>query len=111
MLSGTSSGKVFLHSLDTGSLQRHFTDHIDSCITSLDYDPSLSHSPELTLGGELWLASSNDRRISVWTSDWKNKVHHLAAWISFPGISSVEARFSKHDTDQLVYWTNTHVSY
>ena len=39
VLSGTLSGKIFLHSTQTGALQRVFNDHFEAIISSLDYDP------------------------------------------------------------------------
>lgn len=35
-------------------------------------------------GGELWLATSSDRRVSVWASDWLKDKCELLDWLSFP---------------------------
>ena len=109
VISGTDSGKVYIHSLVDGQLQKQINDHFGCPITSLDFDETICHSDKLTLGGQLWLASSADRRISVWTSDWSKKIHHLAAWISFPGTTTVQAMFDRTDSDLLLYWTDDEV--
>ena len=111
VISGTDSGKVYIHSLVDGQLQKQINDHFGCPITSLDFDETICHSDKLTLGGQLWLASSADRRISVWTSDWSKKIHHLAAWISFPGTTAVQAMFDRTDSDLLLYWTDEEVKY
>lgn len=111
VISGTDSGKVYIHSLVDGQLQKQINDHFGCPITSLDFDETICHSDKLTLGGQLWLASSADRRISVWTSDWSKKIHHLAAWISFPGTTTVRAMFDRTDSDLILYWTDDEVKY
>ena len=32
----------------------------------------------------LWLATSADRRVSVWSADWSKDFCELADWLSFP---------------------------
>ncbi|NXL68743.1 WDR90 protein, partial [Chordeiles acutipennis] len=41
-------------------------------------------------GGELWLATSSDRRVSVWASDWLKNKCELLDWLSFPAPASPE---------------------
>lgn len=41
-------------------------------------------------GGELWLATSSDRRVSVWASDWLKDKCELLDWLSFPAPASPE---------------------
>ncbi|NXV80113.1 WDR90 protein, partial [Atlantisia rogersi] len=63
-------------------------------------------------GGELWLATSSDRRVSVWASDWLKDKCELLAWLSFPapagpkGFGSLPpslATFCPWEPDTLVY--------
>lgn len=32
----------------------------------------------------LWLATSNDRRVSVWSADWSKDFCELVDWLTFP---------------------------
>lgn len=41
-------------------------------------------------GGELWLATSSDRRVSVWASDWLKDKCELLDWLSFPAPAGPE---------------------
>lgn len=41
-------------------------------------------------GGELWLATSSDRRVSVWASDWLQDKCELLDWLSFPAPAGPE---------------------
>lgn len=35
-----------------------------------------------------WLVASGDRRVSVWSADWRRDVCQLVDWLTFPGPSS-----------------------
>ena len=35
----------------------------------------------------LWLVASWDRRVSVWSADWKRDLCQLVDWLTFPGPS------------------------
>ena len=35
----------------------------------------------------LWLVASGDRRVSVWSADWKKDLCQLVDWLTFPGPS------------------------
>ena len=107
LIAGSSDGRVYLYERD-GGLQRQFNDHYKSGkITQIDYDGGLDHFQHLTLGGELWLVSSEQGKISVWTSVWERRgTHHLAAWISCKSDNPVQARFSRTEPDQVYYWTS-----
>ena len=107
MIAGSSDGRVYLYER-YGGLQRQFNDHYKSGkITQIDYDGGLDHFQHLTLGGELWLVSSEHGKISVWTSVWERRgTHHLAAWISCKSDNPVQARFSRTKPDQVYYWTS-----
>ncbi|KAF7239262.1 WD repeat-containing protein 90 [Varanus komodoensis] len=41
-------------------------------------------------GGDLWLAASADRRVSVWVSDWRKDKCELIDWLSFPAPTGPE---------------------
>ncbi|NXD31625.1 WDR90 protein, partial [Spelaeornis formosus] len=42
-------------------------------------------------GGELWLATSSDCRLSVWASDWLQDKCERLDWLSFPAPAGPEA--------------------
>lgn len=35
-------------------------------------------------GNEMWLAASDDRRVSVWAADWMKEKCDLLDWLTFP---------------------------
>lgn len=39
------------------------------------------------VGNEMWLATSADRRVSVWTADWSKDKCDLLDWLTFPAPS------------------------
>lgn len=41
-------------------------------------------------GNELWLATSTDRRVSVWAADWLKDKCDLLDWLTFPAPSFIE---------------------
>ena len=53
------------------------------------YQLSLHFTSQL-FGSEdcyLWLVASWDRRVSVWSADWKRDLCQLVDWLTFPGPS------------------------
>uniref|UniRef100_A0A803T0D0 WD repeat-containing protein 90 n=1 Tax=Anolis carolinensis TaxID=28377 RepID=A0A803T0D0_ANOCA len=54
-------------------------------------------------GGDLWLAASADRRVSVWVSDWMKDKCELIDWLSFPAPTGPEVTFCPWDRNILAY--------
>lgn len=50
---------------------------IDSIIYSQDQDLGIT-------APQLWLATSADRRVSVWSADWSKDFCELVDWLTFP---------------------------
>jgi hypothetical protein len=60
---------------------RTLKDHAKARITQLDATQS---NGSLHAGTELWLACSQERRVSVWTADWSRDFNELVDWLTFP---------------------------
>uniref|UniRef100_A0A8C3NHU3 WD repeat-containing protein 90 n=1 Tax=Geospiza parvula TaxID=87175 RepID=A0A8C3NHU3_GEOPR len=87
ILSGGKDGIVAVSSPRTGMTIHVLADHKGSPIT-LCFCPQYH---ELGVeGGELWLAASSDRRVSVWGSDWLQDKCELLDWLSFPAPAGPE---------------------
>uniref|UniRef100_A0A8C4VBJ2 WD repeat-containing protein 90 n=1 Tax=Falco tinnunculus TaxID=100819 RepID=A0A8C4VBJ2_FALTI len=89
ILSGGKDGLVAVSSLRTGMTIRVLTDHKGSPITVLQCTRKQYHDFGVE-GGELWLATSSDRRVSVWASDWLKDKCELLDWLSFPAPAGPE---------------------
>ncbi|XP_068921625.1 WD repeat-containing protein 90 [Petaurus breviceps papuanus] len=111
IISGDKDGIVAVSSPRTGITIRVLDDHKGSPITVIQsknkeyYDFGLE-------GGELWLAASADRRVSVWASDWLRDKCELVDWLSFPAPTSPKiptnlppslANFCPWNSSMLVY--------
>ncbi|KAM8961104.1 WD repeat-containing protein 90 [Pelodytes ibericus] len=83
LFSGGKDGLIAVSSPRTGMTIRVLNDHKGSPITVIEC--TRSKPGGLCLGGgELWLAASLDRRVSVWVSDWPKDKCELVDWLSFP---------------------------
>ncbi|POI33813.1 hypothetical protein CIB84_002434, partial [Bambusicola thoracicus] len=89
ILSGSKDGMVAVSSPRTGMTIRILADHKGSAITVLQCIRKQYHDFGVE-GGELWLATSSDRRVSVWASDWLKDKCELLDWLSFPAPASPE---------------------
>lgn len=89
ILSGGKDGMVAVSSPRTGMTVRILADHKGSAITVLQCMRKQYHDFGVE-GGELWLATSSDRRVSVWASDWLKDKCELLDWLSFPAPASPE---------------------
>uniref|UniRef100_A0A8D2N063 WD repeat domain 90 n=1 Tax=Zonotrichia albicollis TaxID=44394 RepID=A0A8D2N063_ZONAL len=89
ILSGGKDGIVAVSSPRTGMTIHVLADHKGSPITGcVSFCPQYH---ELGVeGGELWLAASSDRRVSVWGSDWLQDKCELLDWLSFPAPAGPE---------------------
>ncbi|KAM9372410.1 WD repeat-containing protein 90 [Phaethornis superciliosus] len=111
ILSGDKDGLVAVSSPRTGMTLRVLADHRGSPITVLQCTRKQYHELGLE-GGELWLATSADRRVSIWASDWLKDKCQLLDWLSFPapacpeGLSSLPpslATFCPWEPGTLLY--------
>lgn len=57
-------------------------------------------------GGELWLATSSDRRVSVWASDWLKDKCELLDWLSFPAPTGPKVSMIPASPCLLVAWVS-----
>uniref|UniRef100_A0A663LQT0 WD repeat-containing protein 90 n=1 Tax=Athene cunicularia TaxID=194338 RepID=A0A663LQT0_ATHCN len=89
ILSGGKDGLVAVSSPRTGMTIRVLADHKGSPITVLQCTRKQDRDFGVE-GGELWLATSLDRRVSVWASDWLKDKCELLDWLSFPAPASPE---------------------
>ncbi|XP_075686881.1 WD repeat-containing protein 90 isoform X2 [Rhinoderma darwinii] len=89
LLSGGKDGLMAVSSPRTGMTIRILSDHKGSSISTVQFS---RRKPE-ELGhqeGEIWLAASLDRRVSIWASDWAKDKCELLDWLSFPAPDSEE---------------------
>uniref|UniRef100_A0A670YA84 WD repeat-containing protein 90 n=1 Tax=Pseudonaja textilis TaxID=8673 RepID=A0A670YA84_PSETE len=89
ILSGSKDGLIAINSPRTGMTIRVLTDHRPSAINVIQ----CTRKPYTELGTEgsdLWLASSSDRRVSVWISDWSKDKCEIIDWLSFPAPTGPE---------------------
>ncbi|XP_055662481.1 WD repeat-containing protein 90 isoform X3 [Falco peregrinus] len=93
ILSGGKDGLVAVSSPRTGMTIRVLADHKGSPITVLQCTRKQYHDFGVE-GGELWLATSSDRRVSVWASDWLKDKCELLDWLSFPAPAGPEGLIS-----------------
>ncbi|NXE98124.1 WDR90 protein, partial [Menura novaehollandiae] len=89
ILSGGKDGLVAVSSPRTGMTIHVLADHKGSPITALQCTRKQYHDFGME-GGELWLATSSDRRVSVWASDWLQDKCELLDWLSFPAPAGPE---------------------
>lgn len=119
VISGNVKGVVVISSASAGSTLRVINDHNGASITDFDLCRPWSDSSTGTgdaRTGDLWLAASQDRRISVWRSDWSQDKCELVDWLTFaapafvPSIDAAEepptlAKFSPANADIIVVAT------
>ncbi|EDQ89552.1 uncharacterized protein MONBRDRAFT_8091 [Monosiga brevicollis MX1] len=79
------SGRLNVLSATTGQVLRSLKDHGQAPLTGLDIAQASSSLPA---AAELWLATSHDRRISVWCADWSRGFNELYDWLSVADASA-----------------------
>ncbi|XP_013922744.1 PREDICTED: WD repeat-containing protein 90-like [Thamnophis sirtalis] len=89
ILSGSKDGLIAINSPRTGMTIRVLTDHRPSAINVIQCTRKL-YTELGTEGSDLWLASSSDRRVSVWISDWLKDKCEIIDWLSFPAPTGPE---------------------
>ncbi|XP_035694518.1 WD repeat-containing protein 90-like [Branchiostoma floridae] len=83
ILSGASDGLIAVSSPTTGMTLRILNDHKGAPITAMDTIFKQDKDYGVT-APILWLATSADRRVSVWAADWTRDLCELVDWMSFP---------------------------
>lgn len=83
VLTGGSDGLIAISSPTTGMTVRVISDHKGAPITNIDVTLSQEHEISVT-APQLWLATSADRRVSVWSADWSKDFCELVDWLTFP---------------------------
>ncbi|XP_042336753.1 WD repeat-containing protein 90 isoform X3 [Sceloporus undulatus] len=89
ILSGGKDGLMAVSSPRTGMTIRVLTDHRSAPIQVIQCTRK-QHTELGVEGGDLWLAASADRRVSVWVSDWMKDRCELIDWLSFPAPTGPE---------------------
>ncbi|XP_070810969.1 WD repeat-containing protein 90 [Pituophis catenifer annectens] len=89
ILSGSKDGLIAINSPRTGMTIRVLTDHRPSAINVI-HCTRKPYTELGTEGSDLWLASSSDRRVSVWISDWLKDKCEIIDWLSFPAPTGPE---------------------
>uniref|UniRef100_A0A670K2Y4 WD repeat-containing protein 90 n=1 Tax=Podarcis muralis TaxID=64176 RepID=A0A670K2Y4_PODMU len=89
ILSGGKDGMMAVSSPRTGMTIRVLTDHRSSPINVI-HCTRKQHLELGVEGDDLWLAASDDRRVSVWVSDWMKDKCELIDWLSFPAPTGPE---------------------
>ena len=114
IISGNINGQLVISSAGTGMTVRVLHDHRTAAISAIEVSPHHISRPNLAAPG-LWLAASNDRRVSVWCADWTKDSCELVDWLTFPAAKDVTAGsgrsitpscracFSPEDPDLVFY--------
>ncbi|XP_053132932.1 WD repeat-containing protein 90 [Hemicordylus capensis] len=111
ILSGDKDGLIAVSSPRTGMTIRILADHRSAPINVI-HCTRKQHTELGVEGGDLWLAASADRRVSVWVSDWLKDRCELIDWLSFPAPTGPEvpnplppslAAFCPWDKSTIVY--------
>nr|XP_004562530.2 WD repeat-containing protein 90 isoform X1 [Maylandia zebra] len=83
ILSAGKNGLVAVSSPVNGATIRVIKDHKGAMITTIQCVIEQCENFGLE-GNDLWLATSADRRVSVWAADWMKDKCNLLDWLSFP---------------------------
>ncbi|XP_052262541.1 WD repeat-containing protein 90-like isoform X2 [Dreissena polymorpha] len=123
ILSGGCDGLIAVSSPATGVTVRVISDHKGAPITNIDVTNKLQDQDVGVSAPLLWLATSADRRVSVWSADWSKDFCELVDWLTFPApafgpdgnllpkddprvysqLPPSIARFSPEEPDIIVY--------
>uniref|UniRef100_A0A3Q3VM96 Uncharacterized protein n=1 Tax=Mola mola TaxID=94237 RepID=A0A3Q3VM96_MOLML len=96
-----NDGLVAVSSPVNGVTTRVIRDHKGAPVTTLQCVTKQWKKFGL-VGNEMWLATSADRRVSVWTADWSKDKCDLLDWLTFPAPPSLAA-FCPEDPSLVVY--------
>ncbi|CAH1794798.1 unnamed protein product [Owenia fusiformis] len=101
LLSGDCDGLICISSPTTGMTVRIINDHKGAPITNIDV--TFTQDQDLEVHAPLlWLATSADRRVSVWSADWSKDFCELVDWLTFaaPGFTPDGSVIKKGDQSQ-----------
>ncbi|KAH9513092.1 WD repeat-containing protein 90 [Bulinus truncatus] len=98
ILSGSSDGLIAVSSPTSGITVRIINDHRGVAISNID----VTFAKDIDTGNSaptFWLASSIDRRVSIWSADWPKDVCELIDWLTFPAPAVMPdgSRINRHD--------------
>ncbi|KAK3091415.1 hypothetical protein FSP39_019740, partial [Pinctada imbricata] len=119
IISGGKDGLIAISSPTTGMTVRVISDHKGAPITNID----VTVKDDIDVGINaplLWLATSADRRVSVWSADWSKDFCELVDWLTFPApafspegvvvnkkdqcqLPPSLAKFSTEEPDMIIY--------
>ncbi|KAM7381807.1 hypothetical protein PAMA_012590 [Pampus argenteus] len=110
ILSAGQNGLVAVSSPVNGATLRVIRDHKGAPITTIQCVNEQCKNFGLE-GNEMWLATSADRRVSVWAADWLKDKCDLLDWLTFPAPAYLEdgtppptlAAFCPSDPSLVVY--------
>ncbi|XP_020493168.2 WD repeat-containing protein 90 [Labrus bergylta] len=88
ILSAGKNGLVVVSSPVNGATVRVIRDHKGATITSIQCVNEQCKDFGLE-GIEMWLAATDDRRVSVWAADWMKDKCDLLDWLTFPAPSYI----------------------
>ncbi|XP_041672355.1 WD repeat-containing protein 90 isoform X2 [Cheilinus undulatus] len=83
IISAGKNGLVVVSSPVNGATVRVFRDHKGAMVTSIQCVTEQCKKFGLE-GNEMWIAASDDRRVSVWAADWMKDKCDLLDWLTFP---------------------------
>ncbi|KAM6166359.1 WD repeat-containing protein 90 [Erethizon dorsatum] len=89
IFSGDKDGLVAVSRPCMGMTFRVLSDHQGAPISAIQ-STRKEHGDLGVEGEDLWLAVSEDQRISVWASNWQGNHCELLDWLSFPAPAALE---------------------
>ncbi|KAM5227309.1 LOW QUALITY PROTEIN: WD repeat-containing protein 90 [Ctenodactylus gundi] len=90
VLSGDKAGFLAVSRPCTGMTFHVLSDHRGAPISTIQ--STRREDGDLSVqGADLWLAASEDQRVSVWASDWPQDHCVLLDWLSFPSPAMLQA--------------------
>lgn len=97
-LCGSIEGVLVVLDLNQGVATRILNDHKGAPITNIDsfYREDKKQT--------CWLASSRDRRVSVWSSKWSEDLFQMIDWLSFPAPPFGDEENKDNQSISYKYW-------
>ena len=89
IISGSVSGMLIISSSTTGMTLRALLDHVGHAISAID------------VAANTWLATSMDKKMSIWKADWSKDICELVDWVTIPSLNSDEVGFNPRSTQLL----------
>jgi WD repeat-containing protein 90 len=86
ILAGSIEGQIAVLDLNQGTTTRIINDHKSAPITCLD--SFFNTNKQMTC----WLAASQDRRVSVWSSKLNEDIFQIIDWLTFPFVDQQQQK-------------------